>query len=284
LKITHLVPGVDEKAPRVLRDEHARALESISNAAQRHLGGELEIKVVEVCDASWPATKLPGVEVFRKRIDSLSLGDEAGIRPKLRSFFPEELLSDAGTVVFTNADICVMPEFYEGVAELIRGGVEAGSIHRRTVLGVDATRPESVEAAIKSSNWYLHPGSDCFFFPASNARAMRQSEVVLGVPPVGRLMVQVLSALNPSYKKFPDTGLTFHFGDDRLWQSSKTLRNLKIRNRRNWLLSLPRVLSIAGPAGFIRGMKTIGVSTPRKCMSFFMISIKSLIWDFKPRL
>jgi hypothetical protein len=282
VNIVHLVPGVDAGAPQTLQDEHKRALESISHAAAAYSNSELKLRVVVVCDDTWPAIGLPGLEIFRKSIDHFSLNDGGGIRPKLRSFFPSELLSEDQTLIFSNADICVAPEFYNVVADLVQGGTLAGSIHRRTVLGIDASRPENLEALTRSKNWYLHPGSDCFFFPAENAAAFVDSEVMLGVPPVGRLMVLVLSALNPSFRKFPDSGLTFHFGDDRVWQKSDSLRKLEKLNRRNWFLSLPKVLSMSGARGFMRGMNTIGIAGPRKWSRFLVQAIGSLVWVSKP--
>jgi len=277
VKIVHIIPGLDAGASQSLKDEHSRALESISQAVGHPPRGNLDLRVVEICDPSWPASDLPGIEVFRERIDSLSLPKERGIRPKLRSFFPQALLDDADFVFFTNSDICVVPEFYETVAGIIEKGTKAGSIHRKTILGLDPSEPDSVRKAIESDNWYLHPGSDCFFFPPATAVALRDNQLVLGVPPVGRHTVIVLSALNPSFRKFPALGITFHFGDDRVWQLSASMKKLTGRNYRSWNLALPRLRSLAGAKGFARAMATVRVVKLRDWINFLFKAMASLI-------
>lgn len=277
MKILHIIPGLDAGASKILKDEHSRALESISQAVGRPSKRSLDLRVVEICDPSWPASDLPGLEVFRQPIEVCSVQKGGGIRPKLRSFFPQSLLEDADFVVFTNSDICVVPEFYDTVAGIIEEGTLAGSIHRKTILGLDPSEPESVPEAIDSVNWYLHPGSDCFFFPTATAVALRDNQLVLGIPPVGRLTIFVLSALNPSFRKFPALGITFHFGDDRVWQLSASMKKLTGRNYRNWYLALPRVRSLAGAKGFARAMATVRVVKIADWVNLFFKAMASLI-------
>jgi len=262
MKITHIVPGLDPGASVSLKSEHARALESISAAAEYSSRGDLELRVIEVCDHSWNPFITPGVEVFRDKINYISINKKWGIRPKLRSFFPDSVISNTDYIVFTNSDICVTNQFYEKIHEIISNGTFAGSIHRRTVLGVDPSDSGSLEKAIKSENWYLHPGSDCFFFPAKTAGALRVSEVVMGIPPVGRLTLLTLSSSNVSFKKFASLGITFHFGDDRVWQRSKRLKKLRARNFRYMYFAFPRLISMVGVKGFIRGIRTVGFPNP----------------------
>lgn len=200
-----------------------------------------------------------------------------GIRPRLRSFFPESLTRDADYIIFTNADICVTPDFYVRVAELISDGALAGSIHRKTILGLAPDQPDAVDKAINSDNWYLHPGSDCFFFPGESAAALRGVNAVMGVTPVGDLMVLILGSLNPSFKKYPETGITFHFGDDREWFTSPSVAKLRRRNLHSWYATLPRLIVLAGVSGFVRGMKEVGVSTPRDWILFLVRFVKFLL-------
>ena len=257
MKITHIVPGLDPGASVPLKSEHARALESISKAAKYSSRGDLELRVIEVCDHSWNPFKTPGIEVFRDKIDYISINKKWGIRPKLRSFFPDSLTSNTDYIVFTNSDICVTNQFYETIHEIISKGTFAGSIHRRTVLGVNPSDSGSLEKAIKSENWYLHPGSDCFFFPAKTSEALRVSEAVMGIPPVGLLTLLALSSSNISFKKFASLGITFHFGDDRVWQRSKRLKKLRARNFRYMYFAFPRLISIVGVKEFMRGIRTV---------------------------
>ena len=275
LKITHIVPGLDPGASLTLQYEHARALESISKASLQASKSGIELKVFEVCDYSWTPVNTSGVEVLRHDIEYISVNETLGIRPKLRSFFPENLISNTDYIVFTNADICVTTEFYGKIQEILSQGTLAGSIHRKTVLGVDPDDPEGVDKAITSENWYLHPGSDCYFFPAETAAALRVSEVLMGIPPVGRSTLLALSAFNPSFKKFPSLGVTIHFGDDRVWQTSGSLRKLRKRNFRSWYMAIPRLISIVGPQGFIRGMRTIGCFNLRNWVSFVINALGS---------
>ena len=263
MRLVHIVPGLDGQAPQTIRDEHSRALESISNAVSAFARGNVQLRAIVIGDVDWPSTSYSGIDILRAKIDSVGLPQGGGIRPKLRSFFVPEVTENADYVIFTNSDICVTPDFYQRVTELIDQGVLSGSIHRKTILGLDPSVAQSVQDAMTSKNWYLHPGSDCFFFPANSASALRMNELVMGVPPVGRYMLTVLGALNPSFRKFPELGITFHFGDDRIWKTSEPLRRLTNVNMRSWYLTFPKVIRLTGFRGFLRGMTFAHVSSVR---------------------
>jgi hypothetical protein len=256
LKFVHIVPGLDQAATEILQAEHARALESLQVAAELFSKEETKssIQVVEICDPEWEPSNLAGISVVREPVGTLPTGVGSGIRPILGSFFPQKVVEDADFVLFSNSDICVRPTFYRTVHQLIVQGNLAGSIHRATILGLDPRDSDSNSQALRSENWYLHPGSDCFFFPKATANVMRKSTLLMGVPPVGRHILLTLSALNRSFKKFPALGITFHYGDDRTWKTSFNLRRLAAKNTRRAYGFIPTLLRTVGLREFFRAL------------------------------
>jgi hypothetical protein len=256
MRIVHIIPGVDPQASVALTFEHKRALESSCQAAHEFMSKNHSLAVFQVIDPSWKSTPIPKVKTFSTHIETVSLGPNDGIRPRLRSFLPLELVQDFDLIIFTNSDICVTPDFYSTVAHIVESGTKAGSIHRRTILGIDPRTPDALSLASKSLNWYQHPGSDCFFFPAESAKLLRESPLYMGAPPVGRATVTALSALNPSYNTFRSLGITFHFGDDQGWKSSPAIARLTHKNHLYWLFYLVHSLRTTGRVGLIRGLRT----------------------------
>lgn len=271
MRVIHIIPGIDQGASARLKAEHSRALESYSAAMSQVELDSHQLRVVYVTDLSWAKPSVPGIEVFAKPIESYALGENMGIRPRLGSFLPPELLEDVDYIILANSDICVTPTFYDLVIGQIESGTLAGSINRRSILGVDPLDTGALDRALKTSNWYLHSGSDCFFFPATSGNFLRKSRLFMGAPPVGRHVVVTLSALNPSFRVYEDLAATFHFGDDRFWAESKTLLKLKDLNFVYWCLELCRILPIVGGRNLLRGIKT-PIDGP--------VTLPSLAWRF----
>ena len=257
MRIVHLIPGVDPEASVALTLEHKRALESSSLAAHQFKSKDHSLAVFQVLDPTWTSTPMPKVETFSSHVETVSLGPNRGIRPRLSSFLPLELIQGFDLIIFTNSDICVTPGFYDKVAQIVESGTEAGSIHRRTILGIDPGEPDALSLALKSLNWYQHPGSDCFFFPPESAKLLSRSRMYMGVPPIGRSTVVALSALNPSYSTFHSLGITFHFGDDQVWKSSPAIVRLTHENTLYWFSFLVHTLRMTGRVGLMRGLRTM---------------------------
>jgi hypothetical protein len=246
MRIVHIIPGVDPAASEQLLLEHEKALESSSIAANLFRSSQHSLRVCRVTDPAWSVKEVPMVETVLNQVEVIKIGTMRGIRPRLRSFLPDELIENSDTIIFTNSDICVAPDFYNKVIEIVDSGTFAGSIHRKTVIGVEPGETDSLRIAQSSLNWYQHPGSDCFFFPTTSARMLRSSKLYMGVPPVGRSVVVALSALNPSYKTFRSLGLTLHFGNDMVWSTASDLVRLRERNTVYWFFFLIKIYRVAG--------------------------------------
>lgn len=284
MRIVHIIPGVDQQASIALTFEHKRALESSSLAAHEFKSKDHSLAVFQVIDPSWKSTPIPKVKTFSTHVETVSLGPNDGIRPRLRSFLPLELIQDFDLIIFTNSDICVTPDFYFKVVQIVENGTEAGSIHRRTVLGIDPGEPDALNLAHKSLNWFQHPGSDCFFFPPESAKLLSGSRLYMGVPPVGRSTVVALSALNPSYSTFRSLGITFHFGDDQVWKTSPALARLTHKNTLYFFLFLVHVLRTTGRVGLMRGLRTRPGSGQLKVRSLatrFLLAFVKLLFSSK---
>jgi hypothetical protein len=283
MRVLHIVPGIDAGASARLHAEHSRALESYTLALGQFQKSQHELRVVYVTDPSWPKPSVSELEVFTNPVDTVSVGPNMGIRPRLGSFLPIELLQETDLVILANSDICVTPNFYHEVLQQVDSGHLAGSINRKSILGIDPDEIGALNAALNSSNWYLHPGSDCFFFPSASGEILSRSKLFMGAPPVGRHVVVTLSALNPSFKVFPELGVTFHFGDDRFWAGSVPLMRLKDLNFVYWFLELIRILPIVGVKNLLRAIRTPldgPVRLPILVLRFIRSSL-GLLWHRK---
>jgi hypothetical protein len=255
MRILHVIPGVDRGAPENLVIEHENALESASFAAKSFRDSRHKLSVLRVTDPDWPAPNFSEVDSYCVPIETVSVGQNMGVRPRFRSFLPANLTERFDLVILTNSDISVTTDFYFRICEFVEKGFEAGSITRRTILGVDPRSKRAKDLAIASPNWYTHPGSDCFFFPQQSASVLRNSKLYMGVPPVGRSIVVTLSALNPTFTTFLSPGITFHYGNDTVWKTSPDLLRLADVNHLYWLSHLIYVLKVTGLPALMRGFR-----------------------------
>ncbi len=121
-------------------------------------------------------------------------------------------------IVFTNMDICVTPSFYAGVRELIAAGAEALIINRRTVHGWDTASPTAGLARYDLGD--SHPGMDCFIFPRRWVHGFVTSPAVVGHGHVMRGLLYNLVVRAEPLVALTNVAMTYHYGDDRPWQST----------------------------------------------------------------
>jgi hypothetical protein len=122
--------------------------------------------------------------------------------------------SDAEWLVYTNVDIGLSADFYRQLARL---GEEADAftINRRTV----AATPEQARDLewLRAQPGEPHWGHDCFVFHRRLVEGVDLGTVCIGFPPVGQLLLAVLSTLAPRFRVHDQLHLTFHVNDDRSW-------------------------------------------------------------------
>jgi hypothetical protein len=122
-----------------------------------------------------------------------------------------------GFLIFSNADICLQPHFYSMVRALLAKGFDSLIINRRTLdpLSSYGAHPELAMMETGRS----HPGLDCFVFPVPWVTQFARSNACIGAGWVMRSLLYNLVAKAKQMLILRDVNLTYHFGDDRSWES-----------------------------------------------------------------
>ncbi len=122
--------------------------------------------------------------------------------------------SDAEYFIYTNADIGLMPYFYNYIAQKIEAGHDAIVVNRRRLLA-EYTKVEELPL-IYADLGASHPGFDCFVFKRELVEKFVLADICVGISFIGvALMHNVFSfAEKPLF--VPDAHLTFHIGTDVL--------------------------------------------------------------------
>lgn len=118
--------------------------------------------------------------------------------------------SDAEWLVYTNADICLMPQFYMAVRAMIAEGHDAILVNRRRL----SKKYNSVDQLpeMYSEIGGSHPGYDCFVFHRSLLHSFLLDGICIGVPFVEVSLLHNLIAFASNLKHVDDMHLTFHIG------------------------------------------------------------------------
>jgi glycosyltransferase involved in cell wall biosynthesis len=173
------------------------------------LGGEENVEVphgfTRATRRARPVTRLYG---FNKRRPFPLLAD-------ILEIGAEE--SDSEWMIYTNADIAVLPHFYTYVSERIAEGHDAMVINRRTIDRDDSdiSKLERMNAKIGEK----HPGYDCFVFRRALVDSFELGDVCIGVHLVGRVLLWNLLAHARNPILIEDAHVTFHLGDDNSGKS-----------------------------------------------------------------
>ncbi|SDL61414.1 hypothetical protein SAMN05421823_10751 [Catalinimonas alkaloidigena] len=124
---------------------------------------------------------------------------------------------DTDYLIYSNADIALMPFFYEAIAKIIEQGYDAFVINRRTI-SKDFTQPEELPLMYAEVG-KKHPGFDCFVFRRSLYPQFILGDACLGANWIGRVLIVNLMAFANKFRVFEQAHLTFHLGDDRSWRN-----------------------------------------------------------------
>ena len=113
-------------------------------------------------------------------------------------------------LIYTNADIGLMPYFYEYVANQIQKGHDAIVINRRRLL----SHHKKVEdlPLIYADLGASHPGFDCFIFTRELLQKFILAEICVGVPFIGVTLVHNIFSFADNALFVPNQHLTFHLG------------------------------------------------------------------------
>lgn len=122
-------------------------------------------------------------------------------------------------LIYTNADICPMPHFYDSVAGLVARGFDALTVNRRTI--PQHVREVAGLPAMYAEFGQTHTGYDCFVFPLARLESYVPSEAFIGGDFVARSLLYNMVANSESMLMLRQAHLTFHIGDDREWSDPK---------------------------------------------------------------
>lgn len=129
--------------------------------------------------------------------------------------------SNADFFIYTNLDIGLRPDFYKFVKELIDGGYDAFCINRRTLPKEHNGKllDESTYNLILKIKGSRHPGTDCFVFKREIVPSLNLGNTYIGYPPIGRVLRTQIRKNSKRFRWVKDKKLTFHIGDDRIWNN-----------------------------------------------------------------
>lgn len=125
--------------------------------------------------------------------------------------------TDADYLVYTNADINLMPYFYDSIGRIIDHGYDVIVVNRREVPGY-STDP-GILPLMYSDYGVIHEGFDCFVFPMKMVSEFVTNQACVGAGLVMRGLLYNLAAHAQNMLLLRDCHLTFHLGQDRAWQS-----------------------------------------------------------------
>lgn len=168
-------------------------------------------------------TKLPPLE---KSI--LDIGDFRNKRalPLLKDILELAYTnSDAEYIIYSNADIGLMPQFYNAVADEIKKGHDAIVINRRRVPSI-LNKVEDLDI-IYSEVGKPHIGYDMFIFKRDLFSKFILSNTCLGIPFVGNDLFYNLFCFAERPVLLTDKHLTFHIGLElaKDWGSSELAKH-----------------------------------------------------------
>lgn len=147
-------------------------------------------------------------------------------------------------LVYSNVDIAVQRDFYDRVAELAAGGLDAFTVTRRTIRSY--TSLEQLEEMYADPG-RPHPGHDCFVFRRDLFPKFYLTDACVGATWFDKSLLWNLAAHAERFRAFTELHLTFHIGDDQRWKSPDS-RPFSLHNKAEITKVLARLEAQFGPA------------------------------------
>lgn len=222
IRFVHGINLVDAPADSELASAQAIALETIRHARE-FSRADIEVKIVGVPDPGWTGNDPAGIRL------TPPLNRTVADLHSFRRNRPLPLLADilhrihsettADYMIFSNADIAVMPFFYASLAGLIEQEYDALVVNRRTI----PDRPHTTEALpfMYATIGSSHPGYDCFVFQYKQFPRFHLGRICVGTAWVGRALLTNMICFSNRFREFRDLHLTFHLGDEQSWRSGE---------------------------------------------------------------
>jgi hypothetical protein len=173
-----------------------------------------------------------------------SILDLKDFRKKRKLPFIKDILdrlyyySTAEYLIYTNADIALMPQFYLSVGGIIEQGYDAFVINRRSIPGRYSSLNEI--PLMYAEIGKKHPGFDCFVFHRKLYKKLDLGRICIGTTKIGVTVITNLICKAKKFKLFEDLHLTFHIGEVREWQDER-FKDYVEHNERDALRILSRL-------------------------------------------
>lgn len=226
---THLINPVSETESKSLFEVQGFTMKSIVKA--KTYASEQGINVQNlVCFTKENTSQIPKELTTVKSLDRVS--SETIQTKKNVPFFNDILnrlyeFSEGEYLIYTNLDICLMPNFYTSVKSLIEQGHDAIIINRRVVANAHLAHGnlERMYADLGK----VHTGYDTFVFKKELFKKFILKNICVGVPPVGNDLFYNLFVFAENPILETDLHLTFHIGEDLIkpWGDKPLLNHNK---------------------------------------------------------
>lgn len=181
---------------------------------------------VEIWETGYPED--PSVIGF-KNAGNLSRSTlDMGFETKRKLPFFQDILnnlynhSDADVFIQTNADIGVMPHFYDSILTMLDRGCDSLIINKRIV--PDYYKKVEDLPLIYSEYGQNHNGYDCFVFRREIYPQFDLGDICMGTPWSETTLTMNMIAYSKSIHVLKYPHLTFHMGDSRTWMKQHDYR------------------------------------------------------------
>ena len=135
----------------------------------------------------------------------------------LEKLFAE--IPDADYYVYSNADICLRPDFYEEMVLLIESGYDAMSFHKKNIYGVFDSLDQL--ETLYTTDGSINNGADTFAFHKSLMYKFDLEGICIGLPPFGTIMKANLIMHAKKYFQDKHGYYTFHLNNNGLWRRNR---------------------------------------------------------------
>ncbi len=124
---------------------------------------------------------------------------------------------DADYIVYSNADIGLLPHFYVALDRLIETGFDGFIINRRLV-SKELSTLEDIPV-MWAEVGRPHMGYDCFVFRRDVYGKFELGEACIGASHYDKTLLANVLLHSSKFKVFRDYHITFHIGNDKVWTS-----------------------------------------------------------------
>jgi hypothetical protein len=213
IKLAHIVNPVKAPEGSELHRVQPVTLETIRRA-KAFATGEVDVRLYAV-GYQEDRTIIPDLFEILKDLERSALDFGTFTKEKKLPLIADILHrlyehTDSDWLIYTNADICLMPQFYDAVAAMIAEGHDAILITRRRLSKQYSTIDQL--PMMYSEIGGPHPGYDCFVFHRSLLDRFVLDHICIGVPFIEVTLLHNFVAFARNLKHADGLHLTFHIG------------------------------------------------------------------------